>query len=213
MPPHVNDAPPFLMPYKHVYIDLDLALSCGQKHHNLHNKAILSNTSGTFNAAATVVTESEFMYAHSECSFCMLMSYLFLETYWLYNNYILPYMKFDSKTHKYCTKGISFKTWFHNNFTSYMYNVYTIAHDDVIKMEALLALCAVNSPITGEFPSQRSVMRSFDVFFDLCLDKRLSKQSWGWWFETSSSSLWRHCNDNGFSPIFRTILIDYVRNC
>ena len=47
---------------------------------------------------------------------------------------------------------------------------------------------------TGEFPSQRTVTRSFDVFFDLRLNKRLSKQSWGWWFETPSYSLWRHCN-------------------
>ena len=46
----------------------------------------------------------------------------------------------------------------------------------------------------GEFPAQRPVTRSFDVFFDLCLNKRLSKQSWGWWFETPSWSLWRQCN-------------------
>ena len=43
-----------------------------------------------------------------------------------------------------------------------------------------------NSPVTGEFPSQRPAMRSFDVFVDLSQNKRLSKQSWGWWFETSS---------------------------
>ena len=54
---------------------------------------------------------------------------------------------------------------------------------------ALLALCAGNSPVTSEFPSQWPVMRSFDVFFDLHLNNRLSKQSWGWWFETSSCSL------------------------
>ena len=48
---------------------------------------------------------------------------------------------------------------------------------------ALLALCAGNSPVAGEFPSQRPVTRSFDVFFDLCLNNWLSKQSWGWWFE------------------------------
>ena len=48
----------------------------------------------------------------------------------------------------------------------------------------LLALCAGNSPVTGEFLAQRPVTRSFDVFFDLQLNKRLSKQSWGWWFET-----------------------------
>ena len=42
---------------------------------------------------------------------------------------------------------------------------------------ALMALCAGNSPFNGEFPSQRPVTQSFDVFFDLCLNKRLSKQS------------------------------------
>ena len=42
---------------------------------------------------------------------------------------------------------------------------------------ALLALFAGNSPVTAEFPSQRPVTRSFDVFFDLHLNKRLSKQS------------------------------------
>ena len=41
------------------------------------------------------------------------------------------------------------------------------------KFSALLALCARNSPGTGEFPAQRPVTRSFDVFFDLCLNKRL----------------------------------------
>ena len=59
---------------------------------------------------------------------------------------------------------------------------------------ALLALCAGNSPVTGEFPSQRPVMWSFDVFFNLHPNKQLSKQSWDWWFETPSLSLWRHCN-------------------
>ena len=59
----------------------------------------------------------------------------------------------------------------------------------------LLALCAGNSLVTGEFPSQRPVMQSFDVFFHLCLNKQLSKQSWGWWFEMPSCSLWHHCNE------------------
>ena len=59
---------------------------------------------------------------------------------------------------------------------------------------ALLALCAWNSPVTGEFPSQRPVTRTFDDFFDLRLIKRLSKRSRRWWFETPSWSLWRHCN-------------------
>ena len=58
----------------------------------------------------------------------------------------------------------------------------------------------VTGPLSGEFtgpgelPTQRPVARSFDIFFDLHPNKRLSKQSWGWWFETLSRSLWRHRN-------------------
>ena len=56
-------------------------------------------------------------------------------------------------------------------------------------VSALLALCVGNSPVTG-YGTQ-----SFDVFFDLRLNKRFSKQSWCWWFKTPSHSLWRHRND------------------
>ena len=59
---------------------------------------------------------------------------------------------------------------------------------------ASLALCAGSSPVTGEFPTQRPVTRSCDVFFDLRVNKWLSKQSWCWWFETPSSPLWSHYN-------------------
>ena len=59
---------------------------------------------------------------------------------------------------------------------------------------ALLAICAGNSLASGEFPTQRSVTRRFDVFFDMCLNKWLRKQSWGWWFETLSWPLWCHCD-------------------
>ena len=61
-------------------------------------------------------------------------------------------------------------------------------------ISAVLTICAGNSPVAGEFPAKRPVTRSFDVFFDLRLNKRLSKQSWGWWFETISHPFWRHCN-------------------
>ena len=60
---------------------------------------------------------------------------------------------------------------------------------------ALLAICAGNSLVFNEFPAKRPVTQSFDVFFDLRLIKRLSEQSWGWWFETLSRPLWRHRND------------------
>ena len=49
----------------------------------------------------------------------------------------------------------------------------------------------------GEFTTQRPVTRSFDVFFSLRLNERLSKQPWGWWFETPSRPLWRQCFQKG----------------
>ena len=67
---------------------------------------------------------------------------------------------------------------------------------------ALLAICVGNSLVSGEFPTQRPVTWSFDVFFDLRLNKRLSKQSWGWWFETPSCPLWLHCNGEPRMPLF-----------
>ena len=63
---------------------------------------------------------------------------------------------------------------------------------------ALLAICAGNSPVTGEFPAhsphkgQRREALMF-LFFYLCLNIRLRKQSWGWWLETLSRPLWCHC--------------------
>ena len=83
---------------------------------------------------------------------------------------------------------------------------------------ALLSICAGNSPVIGEFPTQRPVRQSFDCFFDLRLHKRLSKWRWGWWFETPSRSLWRHCNVINAPPplfhslkdIFRTHAISFI---
>ena len=63
----------------------------------------------------------------------------------------------------------------------------------------LLALCAGNSPVTGEFFSQRRVTQSFEVFFDLRPNKRLSKQSRRRWFETPWHSLWCHSNEKRLS--------------
>ena len=59
---------------------------------------------------------------------------------------------------------------------------------------ALLTICAGKSPVTGEFRTQRPETRSFDVFLDLRLNKRLSKHWSGWWFEVPSRPLWRHSN-------------------
>ena len=64
-------------------------------------------------------------------------------------------------------------------------------HDGIIKWK--------NFPrykpfVRGIHRSQRPGTRSFDVFFDLRLQKLLCKQSLGWWFETQSRPLWRHNN-------------------
>ena len=67
-------------------------------------------------------------------------------------------------------------------------------HHQMETFSTLLAICAGNSPVSGEFPAQRPVTRTFDVFFDLRLNRRLNKQWWGWWFETPLCSLWRHRN-------------------
>ena len=64
-------------------------------------------------------------------------------------------------------------------------------------METSSALLA---HLCGEFIGHRWIPRTrasdaeLCISFDLRLNKRLSKQSWGWWFETSSCSLWGHCN-------------------
>ena len=58
----------------------------------------------------------------------------------------------------------------------------------------------VTGHLCGEFTGHQQIPRikaseaDFDVFFDLRLNKRLSKQLWGWWFGMPSYPLWRHCN-------------------
>ena len=78
-------------------------------------------------------------------------------------------------------------TWLHTHAVASMVvqwkSMMTSSNGNI---SALLAICAGNSPVPGEFPAQRPVTRIFDVFFDLRLNKRLSKPSWGWWFETPS---------------------------
>ena len=73
-------------------------------------------------------------------------------------------------------------------------------YDSIMCPAIIESIFCVTGPLWGEFtgglPSQRPVTQSFDVFFDLGLNKQLSKQSRRWWFETPSRSLWLHCNDN-----------------
>ena len=82
-----------------------------------------------------------------------------------------------------------------SNFSNFWQLQNTWWRPQMETFSALLAICAGISPVPGEFPAQRPVTRSFYVFFDLRLYKRLSKQSWGWWFETLSRPFWRQCNE------------------
>ena len=69
-------------------------------------------------------------------------------------------------------------------------------HDDVTKWKRFsgyLPIVREIHRVTGEFHSQRPATRSFDVFVDLCLNKRLSKQARRQWSETPPRPLWRHC--------------------
>ena len=66
-----------------------------------------------------------------------------------------------------------------------------LKHDDVIKWKYFPR----NWPLVQGI-HREPVTRSFDVFFDLRLNKLLSKQWWDWWLETLSRPLWRHCNVN-----------------
>ena len=71
------------------------------------------------------------------------------------------------------------------------------SHDDVIKWKSLFR---VTGHLCGEFtgnrwmPRTKPVKRSFYVFIDLRLNKRMSKHWWSWWFEKPSRPFWRHCN-------------------
>ena len=70
-------------------------------------------------------------------------------------------------------------------------------HDDVIKWKHFPRYWPFVRGIhrsPGNSHHKGPVTRSFDVFFDLRLNKRLSKHTCGWWFETPSRSLRRHCD-------------------
>ena len=72
--------------------------------------------------------------------------------------------------------------WWSTHNGAVSHSVYVVAmksswwRHQMETFSALLAFCAGNSPVPGEFPAQRPVMRSFDVILELRLNKRLSKQ-------------------------------------
>ena len=84
------------------------------------------------------------------------------------------------------------------------YGMGTSDHDEIIKWKHFpcywpsvqgIHQAPVNSPHKGQWHGAL-------MFSLICaLNKQLSKQSWGWWFEMPLCSLWHHCNDNGMYPL------------
>ena len=108
----------------------------------------------------------------------LLIYYYIITYFYVMNSIILNHIFYSSY-------------WKATFFASKSYPMITSSNGNIFRVTG--HLCgAFTGP--GEFPAQRPVTRSFDVFFDLRLNKRLSKQSWGWWFETLPCSLWRHHN-------------------
>ena len=93
--------------------------------------------------------------------------------------------------------------WIISGLLLSFYQIYMIT-SSIGNISALLAFCAGNSPLTGESPpppSQTPVTRSFEVFFDLRLNKRLCKHWRRRWFKTSLCSLWRHFSSSVISNL------------
>ena len=69
-------------------------------------------------------------------------------------------------------------------------------HDDVIKWKHYPRYWPLCGEFTGHWriPCTKASEGELWWFFYLRLYKRSSKHSWGWWFETPSCPLWRHCN-------------------
>ena len=68
---------------------------------------------------------------------------------------------------------------------------------------ALPAICAENSPVPGEFPVQRPLTRSFDIFFDLRLNKRLRNNR-------EAGDLRRYCAHHDVIEMCVFVLVDWI---
>ena len=79
-----------------------------------------------------------------------------------------------------------------HGYTGDRLHMMTSSNGSIFRVTGHLCGEFTGSPVN--FPSQLPVTRSFDVFLDLHLNKRLSKQSWGWWFGTQSRPSWPHCS-------------------
>ena len=107
---------------------------------------------------------------------CLFMEYLYLAT---------PFMQFYTQHECFLNVARTKRSsiWPHN------------LHEDVIKWKHFPRYWPF---MKGPRWSPRTKASDAELwcFFDLRRTKRLSKQSWGWWFETLSWPLWRHCYDD-----------------
>ena len=110
---------------------------------------------------------------------------------WIFEHHSTHIGKFKIQLWR-CIDHIRIPTWFIcHHASSAVHAMMTSSNGNIFRVTG--PLCGeFTGP--GEFPAQRPVTRSFGVFFHLRLNKRLSKQPRGWWFETPPWSLWRHCN-------------------
>ena len=184
------------------YIDVVFTLLCSWYNRKLSSKENIAYVTGKIDRSIGVITKV-IRYLDKDSLLSLYYSFVYLyrvATIYMGRSCENSYWNFMHLTQKRAVKIISgVKPSTHSDPLFKELNV--LKFQDTwwrYQMEifsALLAFCAGNSPVTGEFPTQRPVMLSFDFFFDLHLNKRLGKQSWCWWFETPSRSLWRHCND------------------
>ena len=106
----------------------------------------------------------------------------------------------------FCASALSIECYWQKFSIAWKFiNCSCINHDDVIKWKHFprnwpfargIHRSSVNSPHKDQWRG------ALIFFFDLHLNIRLSKQSWGWWFETLSRPLWRHCNVKCHGPLF-----------
>ena len=93
-------------------------------------------------------------------------------------------------------------------------------HDDVMKKLSVMITSSnenifrVTGHLCGEFaghqwiPCTKASDAELWCFCLICLNKRLSKQSWGWWLETPLSPLWRHCNGIAGALVIAILVIN-----
>ena len=80
-------------------------------------------------------------------------------------------------------------------------NMMTSSNGNIFRVTGPLIKSPVNSP-------HKCQWRGALMFSLICaLNKRLSKQSWGWWFETPSRPLWRHCNESQFVCLMWCVIV------